>query len=78
MKKLTDTTTATAIGGRIRAERERRGWTQMELAIRCGMTPSRISEYETGAEQPSIKSGRTFCAVFGWKLDWLFEGAVER
>jgi transcriptional regulator with XRE-family HTH domain len=42
-------------GQRVRNHRQRRGWTQQELAGRAGLTHETISNYETGKRRnPSL------------------------
>ena len=41
---------------RIRAERERRGWTQKELATKVGVTSGTISNLETGERHPQVRA----------------------
>jgi transcriptional regulator with XRE-family HTH domain len=77
MKQNEVSTSSTAIGKRIRAARESRGWTQMELAIRVGKTPAMISQYELGQDTPGIQNAREFCTVFGWSLDYLYNGETN-
>ena len=38
---------------RLRALREQRGWSQRELALRCGLGDSQINKYESGQHDPS-------------------------
>jgi transcriptional regulator with XRE-family HTH domain len=38
---------------RLKALREARGWSQRELALRCGLGDSQINKYETGMHDPS-------------------------
>src|SRR5262249_57523167 len=47
-----------AIGTRIRGERERHGWTQVELARRMYMSPSSIQRYERGLLPPRTTLAR--------------------
>lgn len=46
-------------GDRIRMLREARGWTQSDLAQRCGISQSHISEIEAGKPR-SIRSGSLY------------------
>jgi len=41
-------------GERMRELRQKRGWTQVELAARCGFPQARISELERGARSPNL------------------------
>lgn len=43
-------------GRLLAAARERKGWTQAELASRCGLTPATISKIESGALSGSVDS----------------------
>ncbi|HEY1955985.1 MAG TPA: helix-turn-helix transcriptional regulator [Polyangiaceae bacterium] len=39
---------AFTLGGRVRLERQRKGWSQAELATAIGMTPDALAQLETG------------------------------
>lgn len=39
---------------RVRDARERRGLTQLELAVRAGITPSTLSRIENGHQMPNL------------------------
>lgn len=46
----------TAVGKKIKAIRESKGFNQSELAARAGVTPSCINSIERGSRNPSYKS----------------------
>ena len=46
------------LGRRIKRERERRGWTQVELAQAVGVGAKTISNWETGATIPMNRMGK--------------------
>lgn len=54
------------IGGRIKVERTKRGWTQLELATRMGGAVKRatISDFESGRRYPSLKTIARFASLF--------------
>ncbi|HEY5661282.1 MAG TPA: helix-turn-helix domain-containing protein [Gaiellaceae bacterium] len=72
---MTDTGTldASKVGGRLRAERERRGISLRELARRVGVSPSLVSQIELDRVNPSVSTlyslvtelGMTMSDVFG-------------
>jgi transcriptional regulator with XRE-family HTH domain len=41
-------------GERLRELRQKRGWTQVELAQRCDLPQARISELESGSRAPNL------------------------
>ena len=53
------------IGPRIRAERERRNVTIRALARVIGVSPSLISQIETGKSQPSVSSLYSITSALG-------------
>lgn len=63
-----------SIGQRIRAERERLGYTQWGLCMRVLMAPSALSSIETGRRSVGIEVGTRIAREFGWSLDRLFTG----
>ena len=53
------------MNGNIRLLRERKGWTQKQLARRVGVHPITIAKYETGAQTPRITTLMKIAKVFG-------------
>jgi transcriptional regulator with XRE-family HTH domain len=53
----------------IRQLREERGWTQLELANRLGVTPSTIYNWERGRFDPRASQLRQLADAFGVKMD---------
>ena len=60
---------ASALGPRLRAIRLRRGLSLRELARRLELSPSSISQIETGKMQPSVRTLYAFVAEFGVTVD---------
>lgn len=61
------------IGKRIRRARQIAGWSQMQLAKRCGLAQDQISRYETGTLTISAYSLIKIARVTGQPLDF-FDG----
>src|SRR3954454_21133065 len=57
---------------RLRAERERRGISLRELARRLRISPSAISQIETGRARPSVATLWAIVTELGMSLDDLF------
>ena len=51
-----------SIGNRIKQARKKRGLSRKELAALVGVTPSAITNYETGVSFPKAS---VLCAMFG-------------
>jgi len=66
-----------AIGRRVRAERERRAMSLRELARRVGVSPSLISQIETGKAQPSVGTLYSLTRALRMSVDQLFAGDGE-
>jgi transcriptional regulator with XRE-family HTH domain len=60
------------IGGKLRAERDRVGISQRELARRVGLSPSMISQIESGQSKPSVSTLYGIVTELGVSLDDLF------
>jgi transcriptional regulator with XRE-family HTH domain len=60
------------VGQRLRAERERQGMSLRELARRLGMSPSALSQIETGRSRPSVGTLYAIVTELGMSLDELF------
>lgn len=62
---------------RLRAERERRGISLRELARRLDISPSAISQIETGRARPSVATLWAIVTELGMSLDDLFAPEVD-
>lgn len=65
---------------RLRTERQRRGWTQDDLAEKAGLHQPEVSGYERGV-WPGKESATRLADAFGVPVDvvyrWLLEPAEE-
>lgn len=61
------------IGERIRAERERRGVSLRSLARTVGLSPSLISQIETGKCRPSVSTLYAITSALGVSVEDVFE-----
>jgi transcriptional regulator with XRE-family HTH domain len=62
------------VGRRLRVRREERGLSLRELARRLGISPSAISQIETGKSRPSVSTLYAIVTELGMSLDELFSG----
>ena len=53
----------------IRQLREGRGWTQLQLAYRLGVTPVTIYNWEQGRSEPRASQFRRLARLFGVSMD---------
>ena len=53
----------------IRRLREERGWTQLEVAYRLGVTPVTIYNWERGRTEPRVSQFRQLARLFGVSMD---------
>jgi transcriptional regulator with XRE-family HTH domain len=67
LEKLPDA--SSMLGPRLRAIRLRRGLSLRELARRLALSPSSISQIETGKMQPSVRTLYAFVSEFGVTVD---------
>jgi len=66
-----DITTPDDLGERLRSERESHGISLRELARRIGVSPSLISQIETGKVHPSVSTLYSLAAELGASVDHL-------
>jgi transcriptional regulator with XRE-family HTH domain len=64
------------IGSRVKAERLRLNWTQMDLAHLIEADPSYVSKVEQDKIMPSAVTGERIALAYGWTLDRLYRGKV--
>lgn len=62
----------TYIGSRLRDQRERRGLSLRKLAGELGISPSALSQIETGRSRPSVGTLYSIVSELGLSLDELF------
>jgi transcriptional regulator with XRE-family HTH domain len=76
-KRLRDLTAEfqDGVGQRLRAERERHGLSLRELARRLAISPSALSQIETGRSRPSVGTLYAIVTELGMSLDELFGSA---
>ena len=55
------------LGGRIRTLRQKRGWTQFEMAERVGIDSSYLAEVETGKIEICVRNLALIAEAFGLK-----------
>jgi transcriptional regulator with XRE-family HTH domain len=65
------------LGARLREERDRRGLTLRELARRLEVSPSLVSQIETGKTQPSVRTLYAIVSELGVSLDEMFTPGAE-
>jgi transcriptional regulator with XRE-family HTH domain len=65
------------LGERLRAERDRLGLSLRELARRLEVSPSLVSQIETGKIQPSVRTLYAIVSELGVSLDELFAPPAE-
>lgn len=58
-------------GSRIKQQRERRGWTQLELAEKVGMNNSVLSRIESNKRPVESEELKKFADVFNMSIDQL-------
>lgn len=66
------------VGRRLRAHRERSQLSLRELARRLGISPSAVSQIETGKSLPSVSTLYAIVSELGMSLDELFSGSPPR
>jgi len=55
----------------LRAVRESRGFSQSDLAGRCGLQPSAVAHFEAGRRTPSLHNLVRLCRALGCQSDYL-------
>ncbi len=65
------------LGQRLRTEREGRGMSLRDLARRVNLSPSLISQIETGKARPSVGSLYALTSALHLSIDRLFTGPAE-
>jgi transcriptional regulator with XRE-family HTH domain len=65
------------VGGRIRAERQRRGLSLRGLAREVGVSASMISQIETGKARPSVSTLYAIASVLGLSIQDMFTPVAD-
>jgi transcriptional regulator with XRE-family HTH domain len=66
------TETTETLGANIKFLREKKGWTQNELAEKCGVSRPRIAEIESGKFNPSVETVENIANNLGVHISRLF------
>jgi transcriptional regulator with XRE-family HTH domain len=53
----------------IRELREEHGWSQFKMAVKAGVTPSTISNWERGVTEPKVSQLRRLAEIFSVSMD---------
>ena len=79
-KRLRDLTAdfQDGVGQRLRSERERQGISLRKLAGRLALSPSALSQIETGRSRPSVSTLYSIVSELGLSFDELFAPAAGR
>jgi transcriptional regulator with XRE-family HTH domain len=72
--KPSDLNRAKLIGLRIKSLREQKGYTQLEIGRKVGVTPGAIGQYETARHLPRVRILERIAMEFDVKLEWLMTG----
>lgn len=65
-------------GDRLRLEREKKGWTQLQAAEILGISNAALSNYERDVRQPDYDMLRRFASMFGTTTDYLLGHSNNR
>ncbi|HOE64956.1 MAG TPA: helix-turn-helix domain-containing protein [Candidatus Hydrogenedentes bacterium] len=66
------------LGLRIRAQREKRGLKQQDVANALGISPQAVSKWERGENAPDIAVLSPLARLLGVSADWLLDDATDR
>lgn len=69
---------ADGFGDRLAEERERRGWTQQEMADEIGVTRVYVSFMETGARVPGLERFAQVCKTLDVRPDYMLAWSKRR
>jgi transcriptional regulator with XRE-family HTH domain len=72
-----DTPKGASVGRRIKSKREDAGWSQTELAKRAGITPSALSQIESGDRFPSTVVVHKLAKALSTSVDYLLGNKTE-
>jgi transcriptional regulator with XRE-family HTH domain len=61
---------------RLKTAREKKGFTQSQLAERAGLQPSAVSHFESGRRSPSFENLKKLADALGIAIDYLL-GRIE-
>ncbi|MFT9117868.1 MAG: helix-turn-helix transcriptional regulator, partial [Sporolactobacillus sp.] len=70
-KHLEKMVIAMCLGNRLRSEREKRRWSQLEVAKRIGITNAVLSNYERGSRDPDTSTLKKLADLYEVSVDYL-------
>lgn len=59
------------VGERIKTERERCGWSKVELSHKSGISDRSISHYENGERDPQFMTLEKIFGAMGYEIQWV-------
>jgi transcriptional regulator with XRE-family HTH domain len=66
-----------SLGAEIKKRREICEYTQAELALKAGLTPSAICQYESGKRLPDLASFKKIVDAMPWKAETYLSAMEE-
>lgn len=61
------------LGRALRAERERKGMTQPEIAAKLGVTKVAVHQWEAGKRSMYAQTLQEYCKVLGVSMQYIFD-----
>lgn len=65
---------SSAVGNRLRKLRERRGWSQLQVAEMLDVANFNISNYERGTREPDLKTLVRLSELYDVSVEWIVAG----
>ena len=77
MDRIVSESSTAAVAERLILTREALGYKPSQLSRITGLSPSALSNYESGSILISVRSANLYRAKFGVTLDWIYHGDLR-
>ena len=77
MNRIVSESSTAAVAERLILTREALGYKPSQLSRITGLSPSALSNYESGSILISVRSANLYRAKFGVTLDWIYHGDLR-